>query len=297
MGAAAFAAIAARQLSINGLAGIALEEYAACLGSSLAPGVGAACSVQLAHHSDVLRLLQGLADASQTRFDELVVLTKYSNTHAVPEATSDSHVNTIFEEDGILQLLMTELLTLSPTDTRGNDALQPDTQMLEIGLDSISVGALSGAVRNATGVAFKMADALQGEITVRQLAQSLVERVEKARPRPEQQSGQTMETSVETSGPLFGRCENLPLLIPSHSLLHTHSSLAVPCGFDLSTTCCTPWCASDGRCGVSRPCVGCLLHVHLSVQERQRHGSKSRSTLSVSCLTHQVRSAPLRQLI
>ena len=102
---------------------------------------------------------------------------------------------------------------------------------------------------------------------------------------------------METSGPLFGRCENLPVLIPSHSLLHTHSSLAVPCGFDLSTTCCTPWCASDGRCGVSRLCVGCLLHVHPSVQELQKHGSKSRSTLSVSCLTHQVRSAPLRQLI
>ena len=165
------------------------------------------------------------------------MLTRYSTTHAISEATGDFHVDTTFDEESILQLLMTELLTLSPTDTRSNDALQPDTQMLEIGLDSIAVGALSGVVRNATGITFKMADALQGEITVRQLAQSLVGRVEKARSHLDRQSGQTMETSVETNGPLFGKCEILPLLFPSHPLLHTHSPRAIQCAFGLSTAC------------------------------------------------------------
>merc|ERR1711995_36167 len=48
MGAAAFAAMGERQVVIAGLAGILLEEYAACLGKQLEVGVGASVSVQLA---------------------------------------------------------------------------------------------------------------------------------------------------------------------------------------------------------------------------------------------------------
>ena len=49
MGAAAFSALGERKISIVGLAGISLEEYAVCIGSQLAGIRGAGLSVQMAH--------------------------------------------------------------------------------------------------------------------------------------------------------------------------------------------------------------------------------------------------------
>ena len=68
MGAAAFAAMSDRYVSITGLAGISLEDYATCLGAHLAVSVSVPESVQVAHHSDVRMLLQDLVDRSQPRF-------------------------------------------------------------------------------------------------------------------------------------------------------------------------------------------------------------------------------------
>ena len=47
-----------RQVAIAGMTGISLEDYAACLQVQLATSLGVARSVQVAHHSDVRRLLQ-----------------------------------------------------------------------------------------------------------------------------------------------------------------------------------------------------------------------------------------------
>jgi hypothetical protein len=74
MGAAAFAAIGERQVTIVGLAGISLEEYASCLGSQLAGTTGVALSVKMAHLSDMQGFLRDVADATQGRFGELVAL-------------------------------------------------------------------------------------------------------------------------------------------------------------------------------------------------------------------------------
>ena len=53
MGAAAFAALGERQVTIVGFAGISLEAYALCLGSQLAGNTGVALSVKMVHLSDV----------------------------------------------------------------------------------------------------------------------------------------------------------------------------------------------------------------------------------------------------
>ena len=71
MGADPFAEVGKRQLAIAGLAGIALEQYAACLGRQLAARIGLACSVQLVHSSDAHELFRDLSDASERRFGEL----------------------------------------------------------------------------------------------------------------------------------------------------------------------------------------------------------------------------------
>ena len=73
MGADAYAAITtgSRQIAIAGLAGISLEEYAACLDALVGACGALALSVQLAHLSE-RELLQDLSDATQLRFAELV---------------------------------------------------------------------------------------------------------------------------------------------------------------------------------------------------------------------------------
>ena len=57
------------------MAGISLEEYAVCLGAQLAADASRVLSVQTIHHSNVDRLLQDMADASQPRFGDLVCQT------------------------------------------------------------------------------------------------------------------------------------------------------------------------------------------------------------------------------
>ena len=51
MGAAAFAAVGERQVSIAGMEGISLEEYATCLGASIASHGGSLLSVRLVHRT------------------------------------------------------------------------------------------------------------------------------------------------------------------------------------------------------------------------------------------------------
>ena len=68
--------------SFTGMAGIALEEYAWCLGRQLSRPRSAA--VQLVHRSDVDELLQDLADAAQPRFGELAA----AATHRAARAFS-----------------------------------------------------------------------------------------------------------------------------------------------------------------------------------------------------------------
>ena len=74
MGAAAFAALGERQVTIVGFAGISLEAYALCLGSQLAGNTGVALSVKMVHLSDVQGLLRDVADAAERRFGELAAL-------------------------------------------------------------------------------------------------------------------------------------------------------------------------------------------------------------------------------
>ena len=87
MGAIAFAALAERQISLVGMAGVTLEEYAACIGRQIAPHRGASLSVQMAHRADVRELLHDLADDSQPRFGELAVMATCDSTAVAVEDT------------------------------------------------------------------------------------------------------------------------------------------------------------------------------------------------------------------
>ncbi len=82
MGAATFATLGQRQVTIAGLAGISLEDYAQCLRAHLAIGVNATCSAQIAHQGDVRKLLQDLNDPLQLRFGELLEQSKLNSTSA-----------------------------------------------------------------------------------------------------------------------------------------------------------------------------------------------------------------------
>ena len=84
MGAAAFDAMAARQASVAGMAGISLEQYAACLNSQLSSPHDFARSVQMMHMSHPRELMDDLADASQQRFIELAAEAKLAPAIASP---------------------------------------------------------------------------------------------------------------------------------------------------------------------------------------------------------------------
>ena len=73
MGAEGFAELRGRELSMVGMAGITLEQYASCLGAQLPAAHGVGLGVQTAHRSDVRELLADLSDASQPRFGELAL--------------------------------------------------------------------------------------------------------------------------------------------------------------------------------------------------------------------------------
>ena len=102
-GAAAFAALAEHHVYITGMAGITLEEYAACLSAQLSASCGIPLGVQTAHRSDVRELLQDLADVSQPRFGELT--SQLTSTPAVATATTTRAAGSVLAQ---------ALATLSP---------------------------------------------------------------------------------------------------------------------------------------------------------------------------------------
>ena len=81
MGAAAFKALAVRQVSVVGMAGISLEQFASCLGGTLPRVCGIAESIQLVHRRNAASLLDDLADSAQARFTELHAEAPVSYTH------------------------------------------------------------------------------------------------------------------------------------------------------------------------------------------------------------------------
>ena len=159
MGAAAYAALAERQVAVVGLAGISLEVYAACVGAQLAASVGLGLSVQLAHRSDVRELLADLADASQPRFGELAPPAAHAATSgsgAVPLSSGGA--------------LAHALAPLAPTQRRAHvegavlrvvreltgsavAALAAETPLMEAGIDSLAATELASRLRALTGVA------------------------------------------------------------------------------------------------------------------------------------------------
>ena len=158
MGAAAFAALAERYVSITGMAGITLEEYAACLSAQLSVSCGITLGVQMAHRSDVRELLQDLTDASQPRFGELTL--QATSTPAVATATTTRAAGSVLAQD---------LAALAPAQQRAHveaevlrvvreltgapaSSLTVGTPLMEAGIDSLATTELPSRLRELIGV-------------------------------------------------------------------------------------------------------------------------------------------------
>ena len=163
MGATALAAMTERQVAISGLAGISLEEYAACLKVHMVPCGGVGFSVQLVHQADVHRLLLDLADASQVRFGELIAglrAVASSSISTVPKSTAaiagegmaeslmrlPSNQRSANVETMVLRLVHEFMDTPSIS-------LTVATPLMEAGVDSLAATELASRLRSLTGVA------------------------------------------------------------------------------------------------------------------------------------------------
>ena len=160
MGAETFTALAQRQVAIVGLAGISLEEYAACLGAHL-QACELALSVQIVHRSDIHALQQDLADATQPRFMELVM-------HAAATAAVASTSERTCKASG--NAIAESLVPLAPSQRRvrvetavlrvvreltgaADAALTAETPLMDAGVDSLAATELSSRLRSLMGVA------------------------------------------------------------------------------------------------------------------------------------------------
>ena len=161
MGAPAFAAIGERQIAIAGFAVISLEEYAACLWSHLVGNGSAALSVQMVHRSDARRLLQDVADVTQSRFGELMA-------HATERGRFESVM--LIANPSLSSTLGKIVISRIPSQRHGHIeafvlravreltgtpfvALTADTALMEVEVDSLAATELASHLRSHTGVA------------------------------------------------------------------------------------------------------------------------------------------------
>jgi Phosphopantetheine attachment site. len=148
--------------TIAGMAGISLEQYAACLGTQLSGQAAGALSVQLAHRAAVHGLLQDLSDASERRFEELVA----EGAHVPSACTATAPAPVAAAADG----LAAELVSLAPSRRLGHaesamlhvarelvgesaSELLVETPLMEAGVDSMAATELSTRLRAVSGVA------------------------------------------------------------------------------------------------------------------------------------------------
>ena len=109
----------------------------------------------------------------------------------------------------------------------------------------VAVGALSDAVRGRFGIGFNMADALQGDLSIRQLAGSVSDKAKAAASRStDLGSGQAKADLKEATpgeqvdGPLFGRVslsQTSVALEPSASKELWSSKIEIPVVFVFNT--------------------------------------------------------------
>jgi acyl carrier protein len=157
MGAAAFAAMGERQASTAGMAGISLEQYAACLGEQLSASRGIVLGAQIVHSAETLELLHDLADASQPRFSELSAGTAVSEACADVGAPSLDSVLSVtlaglaparrreYAESTVLRVVHELTGTTAPE-------LSAETPLMEAGFDSLASTELSLRLQALTGV-------------------------------------------------------------------------------------------------------------------------------------------------
>ena len=174
---------------------ISLERLVNAQLASSPPGV--IQSVLLAHLGDI-------TDRSESRFNELFDASTFPSADITTDKRDwDSDASS----DDVLNFLMSEIKQLTPSEAMME--LQADMPLQLLGLDSLAVGALSGATRRKFSISFAMAEALDGELTIRALAASISERTMAAMSRIHG-SHSPGEANASTGahlhcGPLFGK--------------------------------------------------------------------------------------------
>ena len=119
MGADGFAAVSRRGLSMVGLAGIDLEQYAACLSAQLSSGQGIGMSVQLVHHSALRSLLADLSEAAQPRFGELASIEAGGRASSALEVGIEGLFDTLAHSELIVLRLVRELSMMGESSELG----------------------------------------------------------------------------------------------------------------------------------------------------------------------------------
>ena len=171
MGAATYAAVSDRQ--VVGMAGISLEQYAACIEAQLFVQHSIGQGVQLIHRANVAELLQDLADPSQPRFCELgaqvdvdagrMVVAQDEKEEwgcaalweAAQAAAASPLAKTLaplteaarfeYVQAAVLRIVR-ELSDLPAT------SLEIDTPLMEAGVDSLAATEFASRLRSFTGV-------------------------------------------------------------------------------------------------------------------------------------------------
>ena len=157
MGATVFAAMSERQVTMTGMAGISLEEYAECLSAQLAAFTSAALSVQMMHMADVRGFLKDLADSAQPRFSELAAQVKSDSAKvgSVGRVASSASVSAL--DPSLVHLNPSQLraqvekavlrIVRELTGTPAT-ASSPEMPLMEAGIDSLAATELANRLQS-----------------------------------------------------------------------------------------------------------------------------------------------------
>jgi amino acid adenylation domain-containing protein len=160
MGAAGYALLASRKMSMVGMCGISLEEYAACLAAQLSVcDRGLERSVQLVHRSEVRELLSDLSDASERRFEELAAYERRNERDQSSALAAPASRSSFAESVGALPVserrahAEAAVLRLVEALVPGERvALKAESPLMEVGIDSLAATELASRLRALAGV-------------------------------------------------------------------------------------------------------------------------------------------------
>ena len=150
MGAAGFAVLSSRGLSMVGMAGIDLEQYATCLSVQLSMTHSVGVSTQMVHRAALRELLSDLSDPTQPRFGELFSMEAKEGewTSQASAAGVAGPFDTLAHAELVVLRVVRELSIIGELSE-----LDVETPLMQAGIDSLATTELSSRLRALAGVA------------------------------------------------------------------------------------------------------------------------------------------------